>query len=101
MPVKLRIKAKRKVAQAINRPAQTDKALDKTVVTIRSVEQIIEAVQSLKGPQLDRVRRKIEELEEARWQRGRRAAARRMAARGIKDAEIDEMVIRSRRESRR
>ena len=70
------------------------------VVKIHTVEQIIEAVQSLKGPQLNRVRRKIEELEEARWQRGRQAAARCIAARRIKDTDIDEMVIRSRRESR-
>lgn len=65
-----------------------------------TVQEIVDAANQLRGDQLHRLRLKLEEIEEARWQRGREAAAKRMAARGITDDDIDEIVMRMRREGR-
>jgi hypothetical protein len=81
--------------------AQTRPKRAKPIRSSLTVQEIVEAAHQLRGDQLHRLRLKLEEIEEARWQRGREAAARRMAAKGITDDDIDEIVMRMRRESRR
>ena len=79
---------------------QTKSKRAKPIRSTLTVQEIVEAAHQLRGDQLHRLRLKLEEIEEARWQRGREAAAKRMASRGITDDDIDEIVMRMRRESR-
>jgi hypothetical protein len=85
----------------------TTKTANKIKRTLRSTargqsfQDLLEEVRRLRTPQREKLRKTLDELDEEKWQRGRNAAARRMAQKGITDEDIDQIVIRNRREGRR
>ena len=64
-----------------------------------TVEELVEAASRLRRDQFERLRKAWES--EQQWRASLARATKRSQARGLTDEQIDEIVIRSRRESRR
>lgn len=65
-----------------------------------TVEQIVAAAERLKPAELLRLRRKLDRLEERRWQTESTRVRDALAARKMTDKDIDRFVQRRRREKR-
>ena len=65
-----------------------------------AVEQIVEAVKRLSPGQFERLRKRLELLEQERWESERQRVGEEFRIRGITDADIDRAVVRRRREGR-
>lgn len=64
------------------------------------VDEIVAAAQSLSEADFTRLRRKLDRIEKARWQAELQATTKELRKAGIGDREIDQMIVRRRRESR-
>ncbi|MFL5244914.1 MAG: hypothetical protein ACJ8FY_22660 [Gemmataceae bacterium] len=67
---------------------------------MKSLDEIIEAVQRLDTAQFIRLRRKLDRLEAKIWQTEQTRVTAALAKKGITDEDIDRMVARRRREGR-
>jgi hypothetical protein len=65
-----------------------------------NVEEIVAAVNALNEGEFACLRKKLDRIEQQRWEAGRRAASERLREAGIGDRKIDEIIMRRRRESR-
>jgi hypothetical protein len=65
------------------------------------VDEIVAAARRLPAAQFQVLRRKLDRIEEALWCIEQSRAGASLDKRGIKDSDIDRMVMRRRRESRR
>ena len=86
MPTLAKPKPKRKAKTSVSNPKVT-------------VEEILLAATRLRGEQFERLRKELES--EQQWRASLARATKRSHARGLTDEQIDEIVMRSRREGRR
>ena len=89
VPVKIRMKPKPKPA---NR-AKNERSL--------TVSEIVAAATQLRPNVFLQLRDKLDAVEERQWRSSLAKITKRTRAKGITDEEIDELVMRRRRESRR
>jgi hypothetical protein len=66
-----------------------------------TVETILAAAEKLPPDEFVRLRKKLDRLEQKLWERESSKAAARVKRAGTNDEDIDRMVVRRRRESRR
>lgn len=66
-----------------------------------TVEEIVAAARKLNSAQFLRLRQKLDRLEKKIWEEEWTRATRELEEANITDEDIDQMVIRRRRESRR
>jgi hypothetical protein len=66
-----------------------------------TVERILAEVEKLPPDQFVRLRRKLDRLEQKLWESESKKAAAKLKAAGVNDKDIDRIVMRRRRESRR
>jgi ATP-dependent DNA ligase len=64
------------------------------------VEEVMTIVRGMTDEERDELLRRLEELDEQRWQRERTETTRRFQAAGVTDDDIDETVRKLRYESR-
>jgi len=64
-----------------------------------TVEELVLAASRLRGDQFEQLRKELES--EQQWRASLARATKRSRARGLTDEQIDEVVIRNRRENRR
>lgn len=67
----------------------------------KAVEDIVTAVEHLKPAEFARLRHELDRIEAQIWEAELDRASKRTKERGITDRDIDRMVLRRRRESRR
>jgi DNA repair photolyase len=67
---------------------------------MKTLEEIIDAVQRLSPDQFLRFRRKLDRLETKIWEREHEKVTKTLQKKGLSDEEIDRKVVRRRRESR-
>jgi len=65
-----------------------------------TLDEIVSAVEHLKPAQFVKLRRRLDELEEQLWDAELAATSAELRQDGIDDRQIDQMVVRRRRESR-
>jgi DNA-binding transcriptional regulator YhcF (GntR family) len=68
---------------------------------MKTVEEIVAAVEKLNPDQFVRFRQKLHRLEEKMWKAELKRTTAEMKRKGITDSDIDRMVMRRRRENRR
>ena len=68
---------------------------------MRTVERLFNAARRLSPAQLLQLRKKLERLEDQLWQAELKATSEALKERGLKDSDIDRMVMKRRREGRR
>jgi hypothetical protein len=64
------------------------------------VEEIVAAAQNLSGTDFVRLRKRLDRVEKSRWEAELRATTDELHRAGIGDRQIDQMILRRRRESR-
>ena len=68
---------------------------------MKTVEEIVAAVEKLNTDQFIRFRQKLDRLEEKMWKAELKRTTAEMKRKGITDSIIDRLVMRRRRENRR
>ena len=66
-----------------------------------TVDEIVAAAERLRPDELLRLRKRLDRLEQQLWSVESQKAGKDMKAAGVTDRDIDRMVMRRRRESRR
>ena len=66
-----------------------------------TVTELVAAVSQLRPSEFLRLREKLDEIEEQQWRDSLAKITKRTRAKGVTDEQIDEMVMRRRRESSR
>jgi hypothetical protein len=66
-----------------------------------TVDEIIAAAEKLRPEQFLRLRRRLDRLEQRLWKAESARAGRELRAAGVTDEDVDQMVMRRRREGRR
>jgi len=64
------------------------------------VEEIVAAAERLSASDFERLRKTLDRLEKSRWESELRATTDELRKAGVTDQQIDQMVMRRRRESR-
>jgi hypothetical protein len=67
---------------------------------MKTIEEIVNAVRKLDAAGFVRLRRKLDRLEEKIWNAERKRATAKLKSAEATDDDIDQMVLRRRRESR-
>jgi hypothetical protein len=65
-----------------------------------SIQDLVDVASQLPDSQLRTLRKKLDELHISRWRREREAVAKQIAAKRITEQNIDDHILRRRRESR-
>lgn len=68
---------------------------------VKTLDEIVAAAERLKPAELLQLRRRLDQLEKKLWKQELSAATKQLKSLKISDREIDRIVMRRRRESRR
>jgi hypothetical protein len=66
-----------------------------------TVDEIVAAAKQLGPDQFCRLRRRLDRLEQRLWKAESRRAGQELAAKGVTDEDLDQLIMRRRREGRR